>query len=90
MEIQKVIVRRKHEQPIHKTIEPQTTPEKPVEKEKGFLCLTRKPKPNQNTILINDGEMEIQVISIQGGAVRLGFRATKDFRIERPDNKKRA
>lgn len=88
MEIQKVIVRKKQDQ-IPQTIV-ETKPEKPVEKEKGFLCLTRKPKPNQNTILINDGEMEIQVISIQGGAVRLGFRATKDFRIERPDNKKRA
>jgi carbon storage regulator CsrA len=84
MEIQKVIVRRKTEPP------PQQTEPKPTEaKEKGFLCLTRKPKPNQNTILINDGEIEIQVISVQGGAVRLGFRATKDFRIDRPETKKR-
>jgi sRNA-binding carbon storage regulator CsrA len=76
MQINKVVEIKENIKPVTST-------------ESGFLCITRKTRPDQNTILINEGEMEIRVLSIQGNAVRLGFRATKDFKIDRPDHIKK-
>lgn len=47
-----------------------------------MLILTRK--ANQ-TILINDNEIEIKVLGIQGGYVRVGINAPKDVSIHREE-----
>jgi len=47
-----------------------------------MLVLTRKP---DQSIIINDGDIEIVVISVKGGRVKLGIEAHKDIPIYRQE-----
>ena len=50
----------------------------------GYLCISRKCKTDQDTILIG-GNIEIKVISIRGNSVRLGIRASDKVPVDRAE-----
>jgi len=74
------IIRRRKSKPAETPPE-KISPEKPKEGE-GYLCITRRPVPQQDTIYI-DGKIEVKVISIKGNSVRLGVKTVRSIPIRR-------
>ena len=54
------------------------------ETKKGYLCISRKPQEDQDTILI-DNIIEIKVISIRGNVVRLGIKTDDKIHVCRAE-----
>lgn len=50
---------------------------------RGRLCVTRYDKSPKNTLFI--GDVEVEVLEIRNGQVRLGIYADRDIRIERKE-----
>ena len=73
----------KSEMEITQTVEARVPYKNDLE-QYGYLCLTRKPKENQNSITI-DREVEVVVLSVKGNTVKLGFRAPQNVKIERTE-----
>lgn len=77
----KVILR--HKEPILKT-EPV---KEPRDEKRGRLCITRYDKAPRNSVFI--GDVEIEVVEIRNGQVRLGIYADKSIQIERKERLQR-
>jgi carbon storage regulator CsrA len=71
------IIRKRKEEPT--TLHPRPEPDR----NRGYLCVTRYATEPRNSIMI--GDVEIEVIEIRGGSVRLGIHADRSVPIERKE-----
>lgn len=64
---------------------PEAEPYVPRERDpkRGRLCITRYDKSPKNSLFI--GDIEVEVLEIRGGQVRLGIYADRSVQIERKE-----
>lgn len=81
MEAKPTVILRHSKKETHKT-EPDYVPRERDPK-RGRLCVTRYDKSPKNTLFI--GDVEIEVLEIRNGQVRLGIYADRSIQIERKE-----